>query len=270
MASHKKLKQLLAIVSLSDFSVMVLLRQLNYGLILSSCLKYFQFPLRTLTRRYHHFTNKVKFSNERFISLQMGGISTTDGFKFAWPFPRKPSLLYKIKSRAVMIMVETFAKSLFALNLNRITVINRERLIRLVVDRTRPLITVANHRCMIDDPLVWALFSWREFFANLSRCRYTLTAHNICFTKAWHTTLFSLGRCVPVVRGAGVRQKGVDFCIEKLADNNWVHVFPEGKVTPHPIRIKWGVARLVGYPSVVLSEFSFSCLSVIHVCLFVL
>uniref|UniRef100_A0A0M3HFR6 Tafazzin family protein n=1 Tax=Ascaris lumbricoides TaxID=6252 RepID=A0A0M3HFR6_ASCLU len=58
---------------------------------------------------------------------------------------------------------------------------------------------------------------------------------------------FSLGLCVPVVRGAGVYQRGVDFCIEKLAENRWVHVFPEGKVTPHPIRIKWGVARMVSF-----------------------
>ncbi|VDM42070.1 unnamed protein product [Toxocara canis] len=89
------------------------------------------------------------------------------------------------------------------------------------------------------------IFTFREFFANASIFRYTLAAHNICFTKAWHTTFFSLGRCVPVVRGAGVYQKGVDYCIERLAENKWVHLFPEGKVTSEPIRIKWGVARMI-------------------------
>lgn len=66
-----------------------------------------------------------------------------------------------------------------------------------------------------------------------------------------------MGRCVPIVRGEGVYQKGVDFCIEKLAENQWVHIFPEGKVTPTPIRIKWGVARMVSY-KVVICYFSLS------------
>lgn len=57
--------------------------------------------------------------------------------------------------------------------------------------------------------------------------------------------MFSLGRCIPCVRGEGIFQKGVDECISALARNDWVHVFPEGKVTLTPIRIKWGVARMI-------------------------
>ncbi|MFH4974758.1 hypothetical protein AB6A40_001467 [Gnathostoma spinigerum] len=167
------------------------------------------------------------------------------GFEFPWRLREDPSLLCKYRSYAVLTTVLAFSKCLFAFRLNKITVANRDKLLDLIKDKSRPLITVANHRSNLDDPLVWALFTWREIFSNLSRIRYTLAAHNICFTNNWYTRFFSLGRCVPVVRGAGVHQRGVDFCIEKLAQNAWIHVFPEGRVTPDPIRIKWGVARLV-------------------------
>ena len=50
---------------------------------------------------------------------------------------------------------------------------------------------------------------------------------------------------MPVVRGAGVFQAGVDFCVDVLSNKGWVHVFPEGRVTKSPIRIKWGISRLI-------------------------
>uniref|UniRef100_A0A7E4VAD2 Tafazzin family protein n=1 Tax=Panagrellus redivivus TaxID=6233 RepID=A0A7E4VAD2_PANRE len=170
-------------------------------------------------------------------------VANVDGFKFPWPFPKKPSAWYRFKSRATMTFVYLCAKTLFSGN--KLVVHNRETFLKLFEDRSRSLLTISNHRCNIDDPLVWAMIPMRRFFKNIDRFRYTPTAHNICFTNALHTYWFSLGRCVPIVRGAGVFQECVDFCISKLNEKQWVHMYPEGKVTRDPIRIKWGIGRMI-------------------------
>src|SRR3569833_548798 len=90
-----------------------------------------------------------------------------NGFKFPWPFPKEPTKWYKFKSNVVSSFVYVCSKFMFSgkdfqptfqnftllLGLNKLTVENRETFVKLLEDRSKPLITISNHRCTVDDPL---------------------------------------------------------------------------------------------------------------------
>jgi monolysocardiolipin acyltransferase len=89
---------------------------------------------------------------------------------------------------------------------------------------SRGLLTFSNHVSLFDDPLL---------VANIVRGPYSevrwVGADALNFFgsgfKAW---LFTAGRSVPIMRGAGLDQPGVDFLVERLQAGEWVHLMPEG------------------------------------------
>jgi len=157
--------------------------------------------------------------------------------------------------------------------MNTTKVVRKHILVNVLDSRPShvPIITVTNHASCFDDPGLWSNtklycnFSWiidyhypfpshlyvgilpARHVLNCDVIRWSLTAHNICFTNNLHSQFFARGKCVPVIRGSGVYQRALDFCIDKLNNGEWVHVFPEGRVNMDNeiIRFKWGVGRLI-------------------------
>lgn len=96
-------------------------------------------------------------------------------------------------------------------------------------DKSYPLVTISNHHSCLDDPGLWGpLFPWK-WLLNSDRHRWIAAAEDICFTKAVHSTFFSLGKTFPIIRGNGIHQKGLDYAIDLMANNAFLHFFPQGK-----------------------------------------
>ncbi|CAG4989259.1 unnamed protein product [Colias eurytheme] len=170
------------------------------------------------------------------------------GYDIRWIIPRlrNPGRLWNCASSLTVAVVGLFSKFIVEF-LNKTTVYNRDALSRAVQrPHDVPLLTVSNHHSCFDDPGLWGVLDTRTLLSK-RRMRWSLAAHDICFTNALHAAFFALGKCVPVVRGAGVHQPAMDFCVERLCCGEWVHIFPEGRVNvdKEHIRFKWGVGRLV-------------------------
>lgn len=120
-----------------------------------------------------------------------------------------------------------------------------------------PMITFSNHISCIDDPILWAsLLPLTYYSTNTNSVRWSPAAVEICFAKPWHSTFFSLGRAFPIIRGMGIDQPAMEFGLALLRYNQWLHLFPEGRVMRDNKQqiisnkdrgyvFKWGISKLV-------------------------
>lgn len=130
--------------------------------------------------------------------------------------------------------------------LNTLTIEGRERLDALSERDGRGLLTFSNHVSMFDDPLLTANFT----SARYDHIRWVASDAINFFGSSWKARVFTAGKCVPVVRGAGMGQDGLYFLRDRLAEGAWVHIFPEGGRTrdAHALMrtpFKSGIGRLI-------------------------
>ncbi|XP_075646763.1 N-acylphosphatidylethanolamine synthase isoform X2 [Castanea sativa] len=152
-----------------------------------------------------------------------------------------------IPRKVVLMGVGGFAKIVASI-FNTTSVHNAHTLIRLVRSRPSalPLLTVSNHMSTLDDPLMWGFKGFSTSDPNLAR--WVLAADDICFKNPFYSYFFRLGKCIPIIRGGGIYQEHMNEALDRLADGQWLHTFPEGKVSQvdAPIRrLKWGTASLI-------------------------
>ncbi|CAA7399904.1 unnamed protein product [Spirodela intermedia] len=139
----------------------------------------------------------------------------------------------------------------FMHGLNHIQIYGLEKFHSALLRRPKgkALLTVSNHVASVDDPFVIASLLPPSVMLDARNVRWTLCATDRCFRNPTLSTFFSCCKVLPVSRGDGVYQKGMDMALSKLNNGGWVHIFPEGSRSRDGGRTmassKRGVGRLV-------------------------
>ncbi|KAM3335210.1 hypothetical protein ACQJBY_029555 [Aegilops geniculata] len=139
----------------------------------------------------------------------------------------------------------------FMHGLNSVQIYGAEKLQQALQERPKdkPLLTVSNHVAAMDDPFVIASLLPPSVMMEAQKLRWTLCATDRCFTNPVLSTFFRSVKVLPVNRGEGIYQKGMDMALSKLNNGGWVHIFPEGSRSKDGGKTiapaKRGVGRLV-------------------------
>lgn len=127
-------------------------------------------------------------------------------------------------------------------------VVGEERLADAVLRRApgQGLLSVSNHVGALDDPLVLAAVIPAAVLTRPEAMRWTMCAADRCFLNPLADAFFRSGKVLPLTRGRGLEQPGLAAAEARLAEGQWVHIFPEGTRSQTgvmgPVRV--GVGRL--------------------------
>ena len=112
------------------------------------------------------------------------------------------------------------------------------------------LITLSNHVAAMDDPLMIASVMPPQTALSPKDVRWTFCATDRCFATESYLldSFFRLTKVVPLQRGGGTEQRGLDDVCGRLKFGDWIHFFPEGtrSVDSRTLgEIKLGVGKLL-------------------------
>ena len=126
-----------------------------------------------------------------------------------------------------------------------------------------PLITVSNHRSMLDDPALVASVLPLSMSYQPKYLRWGVCAQEFCFNAHLPALVHAycgMGKVMPIKRGAGIDQKAFLAFARRAAAGDWLHVFPEGGIWQklelggrhngrerEVGRLKWGVGKLIAH-----------------------
>ena len=123
-----------------------------------------------------------------------------------YPNTEVPSFFWRSASYQTILFV-SFLSRAFLFGLNKTEVTGLPRFLELLKARAdyktrrKGLVTVSNHTCVIDDPLIWGVLplSFTAVHGYMNH-RWTFGSHDICFKGPIRSHFFTLGQTLPTQR----------------------------------------------------------------------
>ena len=156
-----------------------------------------------------------------------------------------PSLVYRLAQHIVVFSCTTTSR-IFLYFGGQFRVKEDEHYAHFVATVRRrdpgvPLITVSNHRSMLDDPFLMASVLPLQMSYQPRYLRWGICSQEFCFNPKLTSIIgvySGLGKVMPIWRGGGINQKLLLNFARRAAAGDWIHVFPEGihpALLPHSI-----------------------------------
>lgn len=203
---------------------------------------------------YEYFSYTMQRWLHRFRSFRRESLPSSSAFyrkRVVEGFGAEEDSVVTRMLQAIAVPVLGNVCHVFMHGLNNVQIYGAEKLHRALLDRPQkqPLVTVSNHVASMDDPLVIASLLSPSNLFDANKLRWTLCATDRCFRNPVTSAFFRCVKVLPVSRGDGIYQKGMDMAIAKLNSGGWVHIFPEGTRSRDGGRTmgsaKRGVGRMV-------------------------
>ena len=144
-------------------------------------------------------------------------------------------VLWSLSQKFVTPIVVTFWRGVMSAtgNVEILRDDNYDNFLNAVVNRgAAPLITISNHRSLMDDPIVMCNLLPLSISIKPQYLRWNICAQEYCFNDKFPSVIHAFlgaGRTLPIWRGGG-NQKALHTFARKAALGDWLHLFPEAGI----------------------------------------
>ncbi|MDP8228429.1 MAG: 1-acyl-sn-glycerol-3-phosphate acyltransferase, partial [Candidatus Electryoneaceae bacterium] len=138
--------------------------------------------------------------------------------------PHNPTWWDKMVSYTLVVGVIVPTISIFMNLLNRTKIIGRENIKNLPL----PWILVSNHLTMMDDLFLDPLLISPKVFNGYRNIPFHAPEENNFYKKRLLAWAMRRVKSIPLIRGRGLRQEGMDRLIEAVNSGGLLHIYPEG------------------------------------------
>ena len=155
----------------------------------------------------------------------------------------KEGPLFKVVALIVTTIIVVLPFAIFMLGFNRVRIFGRRNL----HPKYLPFIFISNHVSMLDDMFIGPLLFTPRGIFNYRFMPYHTPEQSNFYKGPIISWIMEHLKCIPLQRGKGINQEGIQLIIKRLKEGGSVQIYPEGTRTRsgHLGKGKPGVGKIV-------------------------